>query len=176
MENFNRKPNTKCCVCETPIYRRPSNLKKTNGKAYCGQDCYGISCRKTKPCVVCGNEILASKHSKTCSKECFDSYLKSSSRNFSTGRKPGLSVKWGTRSFRKRILEERRNCCEVCGYDKIPVLTIHHIVERYLGGDDSNSNLLVLCRNCHSEVHTGSLNKTSESFSKLLEENATKWS
>ena len=55
-------------------------------------------------------------------------------------------------------------------------MTIHHIVERYLGGDDSNANLLVLCRNCHGEVHTGILNKTSESFSKLLEENATKWS
>ena len=121
-------------------------------------------------------EILASKHSKTCSTKCFEISLKSINRTFCIGRKPGLSTKWGTRSFRKRVLEERGNCCEICGYNKIPVLTIHHIVERHIGGNDADSNLLVLCRNCHSEIHTGILNKTSESFSKLLMENAVKWS
>ena len=156
-----RNPNAKCNICFKEVYRRPSQLKNN---VYCSQVCYGLGTRKEKPCVVCGKEILASKHSKTCSKVCFESYLKSSDRNFSIGRKPGTSTKWGTRSFRKRILEERGNCCEVCGYDKTPVLTIHHIVERYLGGDDSNTNLLVLCRNCHGEVHTGILNKTSESL------------
>lgn len=148
-----RKPNVKCSVCETPIYRRLSKLK--NGLAYCSQKCYGFSCRKPVSCVICGKEILAGLHKKTCSKKCKLENDKSVNRIHSLGRKKSEKVKWGTRSFRTRFLEERGTKCEECSYSKTEVLQIHHVIERSNGGSDDFSNLKLLCRNCHGEVHLG---------------------
>jgi 5-methylcytosine-specific restriction endonuclease McrA len=153
----NRKPNTTCSSCENPIYRRPGNLAISGGKAYCSKECYGKSCHKPTPCIICSTPVLASRNCKTCSKECFKKSLLDLNRNFSKGRPPKSLSKYGTKSFRIRIIEERGPCCEVCGYDKIPVLNIHHIIERSKGGSDLPSNLMILCANCHGEVHTGIL-------------------
>ena len=38
MEQVNRRPNTECDLCATPIYRRPSTLKLNAGK-YCSRSC-----------------------------------------------------------------------------------------------------------------------------------------
>ena len=68
MEEYKRNPNTKCAVCKTPIYRRPINIKNSN--VFCSMKCYGISCRKENPCVVCKKLILSSLNKKTCSRGC----------------------------------------------------------------------------------------------------------
>ncbi len=53
---------------------------------------------------------------------------------------------------RRRVLKQREPRCERCGYDNIPeILTLHHKDENRLNGEDSN--LLVLCWNCHMELH-----------------------
>jgi 5-methylcytosine-specific restriction endonuclease McrA len=150
---YTRKPNINCLICNTAIYRRPSTT--TNGVAYCSKKCYGESCRKPIPCVICGKEILAGLNKKTCSKKCKLENDKSINRIHSLGRKRIDTVKWGTRSFRTRFLEERGTVCEECGYNKTPVLQIHHVVERSQGGTDDFSNLKLLCRNCHGEIHFG---------------------
>ncbi len=151
---YERKPNAVCSVCKVPIYKRPSELLKY-GSVYCSQKCYGISCRKPVACVVCKAEILAGLHKKTCSKKCQEVNDKSVNRVHSKGRKKVDKVKWGTRSFRIKFLEERGTNCEECGYDKTEVLQIHHLIERSKGGSDDFSNLKLLCRNCHGEVHVG---------------------
>jgi 5-methylcytosine-specific restriction protein A len=153
----NRKPNTICTICNTPIYRRPSILTNSGGKAYCSRECYGKSCQKIVSCIICNKEMLSSKHSKTCSKECFSISLADPNRKFCKGRKPYASNKYGSRSFKKKLIKERGSCCEICGYNKIPVLHIHHIIEQSNGGSDLASNLIILCPNCHGEVHAGLL-------------------
>ena len=152
-----RNYNCNCAVCNKPLYKRPCLLKK-DGVAFCSQACYGLSCRKSAPCVICGVDVLASKHSKTCSKECSGAYNKSLMRSHSLGRKKieGAS-KYGSRSFRKYFLELRGSTCQVCDYKKEKVLQIHHIVERAKGGNDELENLVLLCPNCHREIHAGLL-------------------
>lgn len=153
-----RNPNTKCHVCAKSIYKRPKTIKESKN-IFCSQKCFGISCRKPIKCKICDTEILASKNKNTCSKECFDIALKDKNRNFCKGRKKKEGIpKHGSRSFRKRILELRGDKCEICKYSITEVLTIHHIVERSKGGLDIDSNLLLICRNCHGEIHTGHRN------------------
>ena len=69
-ERYKRNSNTKCLVCSISIYRRPAEIKNSKGRAFCSQTCYGISCRKESPCVVCGTLILAGANKKTCSRIC----------------------------------------------------------------------------------------------------------
>ena len=45
--------------------------------------------------------------------------------------------------------------CEACQRDKAD--SVHHIKYRSLGGDNSISNLMALCRNCHYQAHNGKL-------------------
>lgn len=155
---YNRNPNTTCSICKSPCYKRPSDLLKSSGKAYCSQTCYGISCRKETPCLVCKTPIISSLNKKTCSKKCFEKLLSSPDRTFSKGRKKVTSTpKFRTRSLRKLMFSLRGSKCEICNYNKEQVLTIHHIIERSKGGSDDPSNLLVLCRNCHGEIHANLL-------------------
>lgn len=51
-----------------------------------------------------------------------------------------------------QLLVESRNTCNVCWQSK--EVEIHHIVPVELGGDNSEANLIVVCRNCHSVAHT----------------------
>jgi len=155
---YKRNPNTTCTTCGKSIYKRPSNIAAANGKAFCSQSCYGVSCRKENPCIICSAPILASHHKKTCSKECFNKLLHSPDRTFSKGKRKLYSTpKFRSRSLRTLMFSLRGSKCQVCGYDKEPVLTIHHVIERSKGGSDEPENLMVLCRNCHGEIHTGLL-------------------
>ncbi len=67
----------------------------------------------------------------------------------------------GEYSYRQLALDHLPHKCANCNYDKhIQVLVVHHI-----DGDRTNnnlSNLKILCRNCHYEVHLldENLNKT----------------
>ena len=48
--------------------------------------------------------------------------------------------------------------CEVCGENDNHTLQRHHIVERTeINTSNHDFNLAVLCGNCHSKVHAGSL-------------------
>lgn len=59
--------------------------------------------------------------------------------------------------LRKSILARDNNTCQVCkvisGMEYIDVLDVHHIVEVYLGGDDSKDNLITTCTVCHKLIH-----------------------
>lgn len=150
-----RKPNSQCSVCQKAIYRRPRDLANAKSGVYCGRECYGKASRQEIPCVVCGKPILAGLHKKTCSQECATTHLSNPNRLHSKGRRPGKSRRTSTRTFRARLLATRGNKCQLCGYDRHNILNIHHIIERCNGGTDDESNLLLICPNCHTEVHKG---------------------
>ncbi len=51
-----------------------------------------------------------------------------------------------------KLLVESRNVCNLCWKKKD--IQIHHIKPVENGGDNSEDNLILLCLNCHSTVHT----------------------
>lgn len=54
---------------------------------------------------------------------------------------------------RNEILDIFNNKCEVCNFDFIHSLVIHHRQPISEGGTNELNNLSVLCSNCHSIVH-----------------------
>ncbi len=58
-----------------------------------------------------------------------------------------------TAARRRRLIESRGGCCEICGVaGSERQLEVHHRTAVLRGGDDSEANLLVLCFACHHHV------------------------
>ena len=146
-EQYKRKPNTKCIICEKQIYRRPIVLERSKGKAFCGQACYGVSCRKEKPCIICNKLILSSLHRITCSRGC--SNIHREGIKYGLGR-PKDKVE-EIRSIKIRLLQNRGEKCERCGYSKAEVLQVHHKDKN--NKNNEFNNLEIICPNCHYEDH-----------------------
>lgn len=130
------------------MYRKPYYLKKTKGKAYCSQDCFGKSCRKETLCN-CGASIFGQK--KTCSRSCANQARTGIKY---TGRQPKSKAKRG-KAIKQRLLLSRGLRCEICKYDNINILVGHHLIEKAKGGSDDLDNLQLLCPNCHYTIHLG---------------------
>lgn len=66
----------------------------------------------------------------------------------------------------EKIFKRDRYKCRNCkrkGGDKGDVeLHTHHIVSKAKGGDDTLSNLVALCKECHQSVHNGTSAPTAE--------------
>lgn len=61
---------------------------------------------------------------------------------------------WNVREY---VLHRDEHSCQQCkGKSKDPILEVHHIVSRQVGGD-SPDNLLTLCSTCHSKISKGEL-------------------
>jgi 5-methylcytosine-specific restriction endonuclease McrA len=50
-----------------------------------------------------------------------------------------------------RIVAEKRGPCRICG-TLSGIFEFHHILPRSQGGSDCASNVVCLCRECHSDV------------------------
>src|SRR3989338_4022806 len=146
-EKYKRNPNTKCSICNTLIYRRPNKIKESDGKSYCSIECYGKSCRKEKPCVICKKPILAGLHKKTCSRSCANKQR--AGIKYNIGR-PNDKVKY-QQGLKVRLLKNRGLVCERCNYNKYEILQVHH--KNRDRGDNDLSNLELICPNCHFEEH-----------------------
>ena len=144
----NRKPNCSCVYCGKQIYRRPKQIK--NGLVFCSTSCTGKYTRKNeKFCPICGKEIFGK--SKTCSRICSN--------------KNRYGIKYdGTNKYnnatKSRVLKEqlskiRGGICQKCSNNNYNILQVHHIIERSKGGTNDESNLLILCPNCHMTEHLG---------------------
>jgi hypothetical protein len=146
-EQYKRKPNTTCALCAKPIYKRPSTIQNNEKRVFCSMACYGVSCRKENPCVVCGTQILASKNKKTCSRSCANKH------------RAGLTYKTNKRkdkvksqqALKMRLLEVRGKKCERCDYNKYEILQVHH--QDRDRNNNNLSNLALICPNCHTEEH-----------------------
>lgn len=146
-EQYKRKPNTSCQICGKKIYRRPVEIKRNNGRVFCSITCYGKSCRKESPCLVCGKLILASLNKKTCSRSCANKHRKDIKYKLNS---PKDKVK--TQGLLKiRLLKIRGNKCERCSFGKYEILQIHHKDKNR--NNNNLSNLELICPNCHSEEH-----------------------
>lgn len=134
-------------MCGKPIYRRPSIIKASGGKVFCSMACYGVSCRRERPCKVCGKPILASLNKKTCSRTCAN--INRIGIKY-TGRPLKDKVKT-QKILKERLGSARGKICERCGYNKFEIIQIHH-----KDRDRKNNNLKnleLVCPNCHYEDH-----------------------
>ena len=147
MVEYKRKPNTICSVCGKPIYRRPIQLKRTQGRAFCGKICYGISCRNEKPCVICGTPILSGANKKTCSRACANRHREGIKYKLN---RPHDKVEY-YRGLKLRLFEQRGKICERCGHNVFEILQIHHKDRNR--NNNALENLEIICPNCHAAEH-----------------------
>jgi 5-methylcytosine-specific restriction endonuclease McrA len=146
-ERYKRNPNTKCAICGKEIYRRPVQIKMGGGKSYCGQACFGISCRNEKPCIICNKLILSGLHRITCSRTC--SNINREGIKYRLGKPKDKSETF--RLIKIGLFSSRGGKCERCGYSKREILHVHHKDrDRKNNGLD---NLELICPNCHFEDH-----------------------
>lgn len=114
---------------------------------YCSQNCYGISCRKEKPCVICGELILATFNKKTCSRSCANKHREGIKYKLNQPRDKVKSYQ----SLKLRLMRLRGTVCEKCNYNKYEILQVHH-KDRNRQNNNLN-NLELICPNCHAEEH-----------------------
>ncbi len=142
-----RHPNTQCTTCNKAIYRRPCEIERSQGRVYCSMVCYGRACRKETPCLVCGTPILAGFNKKTCSRSCANKNRVGIYYGIHRPRDKVISQ----RALKIRLLTERGQNCERCGYAKYEVLQVHHKDRNR--DNNALSNLELICPNCHFEEH-----------------------
>ena len=146
-EHYKRNPNIKCVICDKPIYRRPAEIEKNQGRVFCGLFCYGVNCRKEKPCTVCGKMIMAKFNKKTCGRICAN--VQRAGIKYHLG-SPRDKVK-SQQALKLRLLKTRGMKCEKCNYAKYEILQVHH-KDRNRNHNELK-NLELICPNCHCEEH-----------------------
>jgi len=109
--------------------------------------CYGFSCRKENPCLVCGKLILAGLNKKTCSRSCANKHRIGIQYKINRPRDKVFSE----RALKIRLIKERGKRCERCGFDKFEILQTHHRDKNK--NNNELYNLELICPNCHYEEH-----------------------
>lgn len=56
--------------------------------------------------------------------------------------------------------------CACCGMGTLET-EWHHIIYRSQGGDESDENMLEVCRECHEKIHAGKIGKDEVAFARL---------
>ncbi len=148
-ENYTRKPNTKCSICDKLVYKRPSQIKRGVERIFCSMACYGVSCRKEIPCVVCEKLILSGKNRRTCSRSCANINRAGIRYKINSPRDKAKSQK----TLKIRLLSTRERKCERCSYENYHILQVHHKDRNR--NNNSINNLELICPNCHCEEHYG---------------------
>lgn len=94
----------------------------------------------------CGNEECKA----TIDVKVKNSNYKKQQRKIENGTfRPGVE-----KELRKKVLERDNFCCKLCFQNsQTKKMQVHHIVPLSDGGDDTISNLIVLCSRCHTDVH-----------------------
>lgn len=62
--------------------------------------------------------------------------------------------------MKRRIKQPKlyKKSCEVCGYEKIAALNIHHIIPKCDSRcSNDNYNLAIVCHSCHDLIHAGEI-------------------
>lgn len=131
-----------------------------------------------KKCINCKKDIL--NRNKYCSLECQKEYeYKEYINNWKNGKENGMRGNYQLSMHIKRYLFEKYNYkCARCNWSEINIYTgkipleVEHIDGNYL--NNKESNLIVLCPNCHSLTSTykgANLNNGRKSRKKYSIEN-----
>jgi 5-methylcytosine-specific restriction endonuclease McrA len=72
----------------------------------------------------------------------------------------------------KKKLYDIHHGCQICGEGTIggsrtdKILEVHHYVPRNSGGTETLENSVLLCRNCHADVHNNKIQSPKPSIIK----------
>lgn len=143
-----------CPSCGKSHYR-PRGLDRVQ---YCSPACYwkgrwGEKRTEVRVCVVCETQFLTfrSNNRIVCSRKC-DSARKSATQSGSNSPlwRGGKTMPYvGAWKRQRRLARERDGgICLTCGSTNRP--QIHHVIPARYGGTHDLSNLVTLCRSCHS--------------------------
>ena len=59
------------------------------------------------------------------------------------------------RIVNKKLLKDKKGICQICG--KTGQTEKHHKKTKGSGGDDTEENLIEVCRKCHRLIHDGKI-------------------
>lgn len=59
------------------------------------------------------------------------------------------------RIVNKKLLKDKKGVCEICG--KKGATEKHHKKTKGSGGNDTEENLIEVCRICHTKIHNGEI-------------------
>jgi len=156
----------KCLCCYKNFEKRLCDIKKSPSH-YCSRSCAAkinnkLKPKRTKKHRICNNcKLKINGQGKTyCSIKCQQQYnFKKKINNWKNGLDDGYETNGTVRRYIKRYLIKKNNHkCSECGWNKINPntnkcpLEIHHIDGNYKNNNESN--LQVLCPNCHSLTNT----------------------
>ncbi len=147
----------KCKICQRDFEAKQSRLQKGWAK-YCSKYCQYESQKvgKILECTTCSKEIYRNNKDQSrskskkyfCSKTCQTSWRNSVLYSGSD------HSNWagGESSYRSRLLRSKRQkICEKCLNIDVRVLAVHHKDKNRK--NNTLSNLIWLCHNCHYLVH-----------------------
>lgn len=121
-----------------------------------------------RQCLHCGDSFEAKTGRKYCNTSCKDKYVPSSGK--SRNQLSSQRVTEWRRRIKQRAIDYKGGKCLLCGYNKCNAsLDFHHIDPKekdFAIGSDGNTRgwdviqpeldkCVLLCRNCHGEVHAG---------------------
>lgn len=158
------KRNCKNCnqIFEAPI----AEIKRGGGK-FCNRKCAGEYKSKNSPnqkpnckCALCGKQIYKTKSEQLKSKSglffcCIEH--KNAAQKLDGGIKEIFPAHYGKAKqsepevYKKIALRHHEYCCNKCGYNKYPILEVHHKDKNRENSDPENLELL--CPTCHEELH-----------------------
>ncbi|MBI2591907.1 HNH endonuclease [Candidatus Saccharibacteria bacterium] len=149
-------PRFNCKVCGREKYIKPSHVKENAGK-YCSQKCNAASQKNGRmfACYICGKETYKSLRDQTrsksgkffCGKSCQTIW-----RNSVYVGEGHTNWKGGMASYRDILRRAKAvPICKRCKIEDPRTLTAHHKDRNRQ--NNSISNLIWLCHNCHYLVH-----------------------
>lgn len=151
---------TICTQCQKEFLVLTKELQRNNGK-FCSHACSTTYHNLLKPklnnvvCSNCGLTFHKSpskmKDSKSglffCNRICKDKAQQLG------GLKQIQPQHYhsGLAAYREIAKRHHKHCCNRCGYDKLPILEVHHIDRNR--NNNLPTNLEILCSRCHDEEH-----------------------
>lgn len=168
-----------CLGCKKDFQVRPFAVKD---RKFCSSKCAGknkVHPKKTgiyKSCTICSKEMYVQPcqidTKKFCSIECqtkgkITHGLCTDRKSYRKYNNQKQRISRGSKNYRqirKVILFDRKNTCEICGYNEHSFcMDIHHIDED--PRNNSLDNLSLLCAMCHRKLHKGFVTLKEENVS-----------
>lgn len=157
----------KCDYCGKDVNKKPCFIKTNEEKGhknYCNGECARLSKikRNLYYCAFCNAELHRTPGDVASSKSgnmfCNHSCAASFNNVFTKAGEKSSNWKDGLGSYAKLAYKAYKNHCAICKFDVMPALQVHHIDENRKNKEIDN--LIILCANCHTQVHWGDLKIT----------------
>ncbi len=146
-----KRPHAHCECCGRVFVTTPSAL--AHGRVrFCSRECSRLARRVERNCRSCGaafvilrSALSASINSsgRFCSRGCYHTYL------CRTQRVTGRGSRW---RLARTVALRRAPFCALCG--KLRSLDVHHIIPFRITRDNSQPNLIPLCKRHHKLIET----------------------